>query len=85
MSITLFSAINNLFPQSQYRILVEIVNENDNRPNFLQDTIQPFTFSEVNMEAFVVLMSAVYVKSDRKRNLSSNPTLFLTYSLLSNH
>ncbi|XP_023282912.1 cadherin-related family member 5-like isoform X3 [Seriola lalandi dorsalis] len=32
--------------QSQYRILVEIVNENDNRPNFLPETIQPFTISE---------------------------------------
>ncbi|XP_040008488.1 cadherin-related family member 5 [Xiphias gladius] len=43
--------------QSQYRILVEIVNENDNRPNFLQDTIQPFTFSEltaVNSVVFTV-------------------------------
>lgn len=39
-----------LFPQSQYRILVEIVNENDNRPKFLKETIQPFTISEVNMD-----------------------------------
>ncbi|XP_030295055.1 protocadherin-15 isoform X1 [Sparus aurata] len=43
--------------QSQYRILVEIVNENDNRPNFLQETIQPFTISEltaVNSVVFTV-------------------------------
>ncbi|XP_070785444.1 protocadherin-15 [Enoplosus armatus] len=43
--------------QSQYRILVEIVNENDNRPNFLEETIQPFTISEltaVNSVVFTV-------------------------------
>ncbi|XP_071358635.1 cadherin-related family member 5 isoform X2 [Trachinotus anak] len=43
--------------QSQFRILVEIVNENDNRPNFLQETIQPFTISEltaVNSVVFTV-------------------------------
>ncbi|XP_038134345.1 cadherin-related family member 5 [Cyprinodon tularosa] len=33
--------------QSQYRILVEILNENDNKPKFLEATIQPFTVSEV--------------------------------------
>ncbi|KAM7378648.1 hypothetical protein PAMA_013523 [Pampus argenteus] len=32
--------------QSQYRILVEILDENDNKPNFLEETIQPFTISE---------------------------------------
>ncbi|XP_049892528.1 cadherin-related family member 5 [Epinephelus moara] len=43
--------------QTQYRILVEIVNENDNTPNFLKDTIQPFTISEltgVNSVVFTV-------------------------------
>nr|XP_046235491.1 protocadherin-15 [Scatophagus argus] len=43
--------------QSRYRILVEIVNENDNRPNFLEETIQPFTISEltaVNSVVFTV-------------------------------
>ncbi|XP_019126719.2 cadherin-related family member 5 [Larimichthys crocea] len=43
--------------QSQYRILVEIVNENDNRPKFLKETIQPFTISElttVNSVVFTV-------------------------------
>lgn len=33
--------------QSHYRIVVQVVNENDNRPNFLPETIQPFTISEV--------------------------------------
>ncbi|XP_028254589.1 cadherin-related family member 5 [Parambassis ranga] len=43
--------------QSHYRILVEILNENDNTPNFLQETIQPFTISEltaVNSVVFTV-------------------------------
>ncbi|XP_060926011.1 cadherin-related family member 5 [Limanda limanda] len=43
--------------QSQFRILVEIVNENDNRPNFLQETIGPFSISEltaVNSVIFTV-------------------------------
>lgn len=38
----------NLF-QSRYRIVVEILNENDNRPKFVPQTIQPFTISEVNV------------------------------------
>ncbi|XP_027900197.1 cadherin-related family member 5 isoform X3 [Xiphophorus couchianus] len=33
--------------QSHYRILVEILNENDNKPKFLEETIQPFIISEV--------------------------------------
>ncbi|MED6246241.1 hypothetical protein ATANTOWER_014806 [Ataeniobius toweri] len=33
--------------QSHYRILVEIQNENDNKPKFLEETIQPFSISEV--------------------------------------
>ncbi|XP_023205618.1 cadherin-related family member 5-like isoform X1 [Xiphophorus maculatus] len=33
--------------QSHYRILVEILNENDNKPKFLEGTIQPFIISEV--------------------------------------
>ncbi|XP_078021399.1 cadherin-related family member 5 isoform X2 [Epinephelus lanceolatus] len=43
--------------QTQYRILVEIINENDNTPNFLKETIQPFTISEltgVNSVIFTV-------------------------------
>ncbi|XP_044198543.1 cadherin-related family member 5 [Thunnus albacares] len=43
--------------QSQYRILVEILNENDNKPNFLEETIQPFTINEltaVNSVVFTV-------------------------------
>jgi len=34
--------------QSRYRIMVEILNENDNMPYFLEDTIQPRYISEVN-------------------------------------
>uniref|UniRef100_A0A3B5AZL7 Cadherin domain-containing protein n=1 Tax=Stegastes partitus TaxID=144197 RepID=A0A3B5AZL7_9TELE len=43
--------------QGHFRLLVEILNENDNRPNFLQETIQPFTISEltaVNSVVFTV-------------------------------
>uniref|UniRef100_A0A3Q2V881 Cadherin-related family member 5-like n=1 Tax=Haplochromis burtoni TaxID=8153 RepID=A0A3Q2V881_HAPBU len=43
--------------QGNYRILVEILNENDNKPNFLLETIQPFTISEltaVNSVVFTV-------------------------------
>ncbi|XP_050933641.1 cadherin-related family member 5 isoform X2 [Lates calcarifer] len=43
--------------QSQFRILVEILNENDNRPNFLQDMVQSFTITEltaVNSVVFTV-------------------------------
>lgn len=38
--------------QIHNRILVEVENENDNRPNFLQETIQPFTIHEVKYEPF---------------------------------
>lgn len=43
--------------QGNYRIVVEILNENDNKPNFLFETIQPFTISEltaVNSVVFTV-------------------------------
>ncbi|XP_056132691.1 cadherin-related family member 5 [Lampris incognitus] len=43
--------------RSQYRIIVEILNENDNKPLFLEKTIQPFSISEltaVNTVAFTV-------------------------------
>nr|XP_055045724.1 cadherin-related family member 5 isoform X1 [Misgurnus anguillicaudatus] len=43
--------------RSQYRILVEILDENDNMPYFLEDTIQPRYISElmaVNSMAFTV-------------------------------
>uniref|UniRef100_A0A3P9MVZ5 Cadherin-related family member 5-like n=1 Tax=Poecilia reticulata TaxID=8081 RepID=A0A3P9MVZ5_POERE len=40
--------------QSHYRILVEILNENDNKPKFLEETIQPFSISEVNSVVFTV-------------------------------
>lgn len=33
--------------QSRYRVMVEILNENDNMPHFLEDTIQPRYISEV--------------------------------------
>lgn len=36
-----------LSPQSRYRILVEILDENDNKPKFLEETIRPLTVSEV--------------------------------------
>ncbi|KAM6986273.1 cadherin-related family member 5 [Aplochiton taeniatus] len=43
--------------QNQYRIVVEILNENDNKPRFLEKTIQPFHISElkaVNSVVFTV-------------------------------
>ncbi|TDG96431.1 hypothetical protein EPR50_G00228190 [Perca flavescens] len=40
--------------QSRFRIVVEILNENDNRPNFLQETIQPFSISELTAVNSVV-------------------------------
>ncbi|KAL7870989.1 hypothetical protein SRHO_G00084860 [Serrasalmus rhombeus] len=43
--------------QSEHRITVEILNINDNKPEFLQDTIQPIEISElttVNSIAFTV-------------------------------
>ncbi|XP_061106677.1 cadherin-related family member 5-like [Conger conger] len=46
--------------QSEYRIMVEILNENDNRPAFLEHTIQPFHISElteINTVAFTVQAS----------------------------
>lgn len=33
--------------QSEYRIMVEILNENDNKPRFVERTIQPLYISEV--------------------------------------
>ncbi|XP_029350689.1 cadherin-related family member 5 [Echeneis naucrates] len=51
--------------QCQYRILVEIVNENDNRPNFLQETIQPFTVSELTpVNSVVFSVKAVDADGD---------------------
>ncbi|XP_028306513.1 uncharacterized protein LOC114465598 [Gouania willdenowi] len=44
-------------PQSVYRIVVEIIDENDNKPVFAEDTVQYFTISEltaVNTVAFKV-------------------------------
>ncbi|XP_035283077.1 cadherin-related family member 5-like [Anguilla anguilla] len=46
--------------QSKYRIMVEILNENDNRPAFLEHTIQPFRISEltpINTVVFTVQAS----------------------------
>ncbi|XP_051786213.1 protocadherin beta-10 [Erpetoichthys calabaricus] len=43
--------------QTTYRIMVEILNENDNKPEFLQQTIQPVNISEltpVNTIVFTV-------------------------------
>ncbi|XP_030633954.1 cadherin-related family member 5 isoform X2 [Chanos chanos] len=43
--------------QSEYRIMIEILNENDNRPGFLPETIQPRYISEltaVNSVVFTV-------------------------------
>ncbi|XP_071389345.1 cadherin-related family member 5 [Centroberyx affinis] len=43
--------------QSKYRIMVEILNENDNKPRFLEETIQPFYINElaaVNSVVFTV-------------------------------
>ncbi|XP_051249083.1 protocadherin-15 isoform X8 [Dicentrarchus labrax] len=40
--------------QSQYRIVVEIVNENDNKPHFLEETIPPFTVNELTAVNSVV-------------------------------
>lgn len=40
--------------QGRYRIMVEILNENDNMPYFLEDTIQPRYISEVNSGPFLL-------------------------------
>ncbi|XP_029969880.1 cadherin-related family member 5 [Salarias fasciatus] len=40
--------------QGRYRILVEVLNENDNTPAFLQETVQPLTVSEVTAVNSVV-------------------------------
>ncbi|KAA0715195.1 Fat-like cadherin-related tumor suppressor -like protein [Triplophysa tibetana] len=43
--------------QAEHRIVVEVLNENDNRPEFLQSSIQPLEISElteVNAVAFTV-------------------------------
>ncbi|XP_041693532.2 cadherin-related family member 5-like isoform X2 [Coregonus clupeaformis] len=43
--------------QSEYRIMVEILNENDNTPDFVESTIQPHSISElaeVNTVVFTV-------------------------------
>ncbi|XP_076578134.1 protocadherin-15 isoform X2 [Chaetodon auriga] len=51
--------------QSQYRILVEIVNENDNRPNFVEETIHPFTISELTaVDTVVFTVKAVDADGD---------------------
>ena len=48
-------------PQSQFRLLVEILNENDNRPNFLKETVQPFSVSEVKTLVYIEVYE-VYLK-----------------------
>ncbi|XP_028809643.1 cadherin-related family member 5 isoform X2 [Denticeps clupeoides] len=40
--------------QSQYRIMVEILNENDNMPVFMEETIQPIYISELALVNTVV-------------------------------
>ncbi|XP_041820400.1 cadherin-related family member 5 [Chelmon rostratus] len=51
--------------QSQYRILVEILNENDNKPNFLEETIHPFTISELTaVDSVVLTVKAVDADGD---------------------
>ncbi|KAM8883907.1 cadherin-related family member 5 isoform 1-T1 [Synchiropus picturatus] len=45
----------NNIRQCQYRILVEILNENDNKPSFLNETIQPVTISELTAVDSVVI------------------------------
>lgn len=52
-----------LFLQSHYRILVEIVNENDNRPNFQQETIEPFTVSEVKQRQHCFTLMTFFFKT----------------------
>ncbi|CAK6974005.1 cadherin-related family member 5 isoform X1 [Scomber scombrus] len=57
-----------LCAQSQYRILVEILNENDNRPNFLPETIQPFSVSELTaVNSVVFSVKAVDADGDMIR------------------
>ncbi|XP_053169834.1 cadherin-related family member 5 [Scomber japonicus] len=54
--------------QSQYRILVQILNENDNRPNFLPETIQPFSVSELTaVDSVVFSVKAVDADGDMIR------------------
>ncbi|KAI7791669.1 putative cadherin-related family member 5-like [Triplophysa rosa] len=55
--IAVLTCYENETIRSRYRILVEILNENDNMPHFLEDTIQPRFISElmaVNSMAFTV-------------------------------
>uniref|UniRef100_A0A3Q3AC52 Cadherin-related family member 5-like n=1 Tax=Kryptolebias marmoratus TaxID=37003 RepID=A0A3Q3AC52_KRYMA len=47
----------NDIKHSHYKILVEILNENDNKPNFVLETVQPISISEmaaVNSVVFTV-------------------------------
>lgn len=37
-----------LFVQGHYGILVEVENENDNRPEFQSETVEQLSISEVN-------------------------------------
>ncbi|KAM7367467.1 hypothetical protein PAMP_015367 [Pampus punctatissimus] len=51
--------------QSQYRILVEILDENDNKPNFLEETIQPFTISELTaVDSVIFTVKAIDADGD---------------------
>ncbi|XP_056605018.1 cadherin-related family member 5 [Triplophysa dalaica] len=55
--IAILTCYENETIRNRYRILVEILNENDNMPHFLEDTIQPRYISElmaVNSMAFTV-------------------------------
>ncbi|AWO98365.1 putative cadherin-related family member 5-like [Scophthalmus maximus] len=54
--------------QSQFRILVKIGNENDNRPNFLQGTIRPFTINELTaVDSVIFTVRAVDADGDMIR------------------
>ncbi|CAN9508392.1 unnamed protein product [Ophioblennius macclurei] len=54
--------------QSRYRVLVEILNENDNTPKFLKESIRPFSVNEVTaVNTVVFTVKAVDADGDMIR------------------
>lgn len=76
-----------LFLQGHYGILVEVANENDNRPKFQQETVEQLSVSEVNPTLTVSEKPAASVP--KTTQYSGGGGIFLTgaqyYSKFSEH
>lgn len=64
-----------LFLQGHYGILVEVANENDNRPKFQQETVEQLSVSEVNPTLTVSKKPAASVPKTTQYSAQYNLTI----------